>query len=416
MTNTARATALAILQKFFANPKILEEVLNKTQSYKTLQSQDKAFCRMMVSSVLRHNFAIQKMLQKLLQHKYKKTDRDILTILKIGCVQILYMDVPEHAALNETVELCTIIKQPQAKGFVNAILRRILREKIELFSSLKPKDNVPEWLWQSWRKDYGDDVATQIITANLQQAPLDLQFVSEAAKEQFLQAHEGDVISLHALHVRLKEASSVVNLPYYQDGIWWVQDLASSQPVHSLGSDLSGKTVLDLCAAPGGKTAQLCAAGANVTAIDISEKRLEKLKQNMQRLGFKPEIISADVFDYKPSAPFDVILLDAPCSATGTIRRHPDLLHIRQPEDLDTLIELQKNILKLAADWVKPGGMMIYAVCSLQKSEGEAQIATFLDNHSDYTLEGDMHRNLPFEHAEHGGMDGFFFARLKKAT
>ncbi|MBL0916682.1 MAG: RsmB/NOP family class I SAM-dependent RNA methyltransferase, partial [Sphingopyxis sp.] len=252
--------------------------------------------------------------------------------------------------------------------------------------------------------------------------PIDLSFASEPGSEEW-----ADAIALAPLHRRLPRGQAVEALPGFREGGWWVQDLAASLPARLLGAG-EGRTILDLCAAPGGKTMQLAAAGWNVVAVDASAKRLARLSENLARTGLSAEVVQGDIRKWAPDAPVDAILLDAPCSATGIFRRHPDVLHRIEPRQIAEMAELQGELLERAASWLKPGGTLVYATCSLERAEGEDRIAAFLDRHAGWTIEAaridelpagispdesGFIRTLPGMLAEAGGLDGFFVARLR---
>jgi 16S rRNA (cytosine967-C5)-methyltransferase len=318
----------------------------------------------------------------------------------------------------------------RARGLVNSVLRRIAREREAILTRENAaRLNTPAWLFERWSRTYGEEAAAAIAGEHLERPPLDLSAKSEAA----LWAERLGGVLLPTGSVRLTEASRVSSLPGYDEGAWWVQDAAAALPARLLG-DVSGKDVADLCAAPGGKTAQLLAAGARVTAVDASESRLKRLAENLERLRLSAKLEAADVLEWSPGRSFDAVLLDAPCSATGTIRRHPDIAWLKQPEDIAALTELQERLLDRAAALVGPGGRLVLATCSLEPEEGEAHVGPFLARHPDFRLEvletdevfglgslivepGTL-RTLPSMSfgADPGmrGMDGFFAARFQR--
>ncbi|MEP5278344.1 MAG: RsmB/NOP family class I SAM-dependent RNA methyltransferase, partial [Alphaproteobacteria bacterium] len=309
---------------------------------------------------------------------------------------------------------------------VNAVLRRLQREGGDALTGQDAaRLNTPDWLWQAWEAAYGADICRAIAESHLSPAPLDITVKDDAAG--WAERLGGTALSDRSL--RLTDAAPVPELPGFAEGAWWVQDRAAALPVRLLG-DVAGLSVLDLCAAPGGKTAQLAAAGARVTALDRSEKRLETLARNLDRLGLQVETVAADALSWDAPTRFDAILLDAPCSATGTIRRHPDLPHLKRPEDTAKLADLQDRLLARAAGWVRPGGVLVFATCSLQPEEGPERIRAFLSRQADFKTEPattgesgvtpDMLspegwlRTLPCMAAGIGGMDGFFAAVLRR--
>lgn len=252
--------------------------------------------------------------------------------------------------------------------------------------------------------------------------PIDLSFAIEPRADEW-----ADAVTLAPLHRRLARGMAVEAMPGYREGGWWVQDLAASLPARLMGAG-QGRKLLDLCAAPGGKTMQMAAAGWNVVAVDASAKRLSRLSENLKRTGLSAAVVQGDIRTWEPEAPVDAILLDAPCSATGIFRRHPDVLHRIEPRQIAEMAELQNALLDRAANWLKPGGMLVYATCSLERAEGEDQIAAFLEKHAKWAVEpvhpGELPdglapdadgcvRTLPGLLAEAGGLDGFFIARLR---
>jgi 16S rRNA (cytosine967-C5)-methyltransferase len=324
------------------------------------------------------------------------------------------------------------------KGLINAVLRRIAREGAALLALQDAaRLNTPAWLWQTWSAAYGEATARAITEAHLLDPPLDLTLNAgwrkggpgEAPDIEGWAARLGARV-LPTGTLRLAPgAGEVAGLPGYGDGAWWVQDAAAALPVRLLGQ-VAGKRVLDLCAAPGGKTAALAAAGAWVTAVDVSPARLARLEDNLARLGLKAETVAADAIRWRPGEPAEAVLIDAPCSGTGTIRRHPDIAWLKQPRDLAALIRLQDRLLGAAVEMVAPGGLLVFATCSLQPEEGAERIAALIAKGAPVervplgaeeifgrqeflSPEGDL-RSLPCHLAEFGGMDGFFACRLRR--
>jgi 16S rRNA (cytosine967-C5)-methyltransferase len=294
-----------------------------------------------------------------------------------------------------------------------------------------PKCDIPDWLWRRWAEAYGEATARRIASASLTEAPLDLTLKSDAVG--WAERLGGQLLRTGS--IRLAESGRIEELAGFADGAWWVQDAAAALPARLLGP-VAGLDVADLCAAPGGKSAELAAAGARVTAVDLSSERLKRLADNMARLGFadRVTVVAADIATWEPGRQFDAVLLDAPCLSTGTIRRHPDLLHLKRPSDLGRIVALQRVLIERAGGMVKPGGRLVYCVCSLEREEGEGVIGAFLAAHPDFrrlpvtaaeiggeddwiTDDGDL-RTLPFHAPAPGneGMDGFFAARLIRAS
>jgi 16S rRNA (cytosine967-C5)-methyltransferase len=352
-------------------------------------------------------------------------------ILRLGAAQVLYMQVPPHAAVGETVELVRGPITPM-KGLVNAVLRRLQDEQKQVLEALdQPRVNTPGWLFESWSAAFGRQGARAIAAAQLAEPPLDLSVKEDA--EGWAEKLGAKLLPSGTL--RLPAGSGdVTALPGYDEGAWWVQDAAAALPVRMMGAGdaatLWDKRALDLCAAPGGKTLQLVTAGAEVTAVDQSAERLQRVRANLKRLGLTAELAVADASTFEAPTPFDFVLLDAPCSATGTIRRHPDLPHIKGTDDAKRLVPLQDQLLARAAELTAPGGTLVYTVCSLDPAEGADRVAKFLGSRGDFrrtavdakalgidpdwmTPDGDL-RTLPFHLGDQGGMDGFFAAVLKR--
>ncbi|HEY8189408.1 MAG TPA: RsmB/NOP family class I SAM-dependent RNA methyltransferase, partial [Micavibrio sp.] len=307
--------------------------------------------------------------------------------------------------------------------------RRMTRDGREWLSRQdETRLNIPDWLMQSWTRDYGEQDAFVIAQASLAEAPLDITVKDPSKIDHWAEILQATILPTGVL--RRLSGGNVQDMPGYHDGMWWIQDAAASMPAKLFGS-LSGVTVADLCAAPGGKTAQMAAAGAQVIALDRSMRRIQRLDENIRRLRLDRQVttLAADASVWKPKDPMQAVLLDAPCSATGTIRRHPDILHSKHPDDIGRLVELQSRMLDNAADMLAPGGTLVYCTCSLQKAEGEEQIDRFLArSHGKMRRRpvsadeigglqdliapsGDI-RILPYHLAAHGGMDGFYIARL----
>lgn len=332
-------------------------------------------------------------------------------VLRIALVQALIMDTPPHAAVATALPL--VEKGP--RRLVHAVLSRLLREK----ARLPEPPTLPAAVARRWGGRYDLDAAARALA---QEPPTDLTLRDPATAEGLAAAL--DAVSLAPGHLRTARKGALTEWPGFAEGSWWVQDLAASLPARMLG-DVPGSHVLDLCAAPGGKTLQLAASGANVTALDISESRLARLRDNLARTGLAADIVAADALKWRPADGFDHILLDAPCSASGIYRRHPDVLHLKSGRDLAPLLETQAALLDRAAAWNR--GRLIYCVCSLEPEEGERQVEAFLARTPGYALdpvdatelpagltpdpEGWV-RTGPGDLAEAGGLDGFFIARL----
>jgi 16S rRNA (cytosine967-C5)-methyltransferase len=347
-------------------------------------------------------------------------------ILRLGIAQLLFLHTPPHAAVATSVDLAQSRGYPSHKGLVNAVLRRLSVEGQERVAAQDPAAlNTPRWLWQSWTEHYGEETARSIATAHLREAPLDLTLRSSASEWREKLA----ATQLPTGTVRRAGGGAVATLPGYAEGAWWVQDAAAALPVRLFG-DVTGLSVIDLCAAPGGKTAQLADAGAFVTAVDRSSRRLSRLVSNLKRLSLPAATVAADAVTWRPERPADAVLLDAPCTATGAIRRHPDVPHLKRPSDVSRLAVIQERLLRAAIDMLRPGGTLVYCTCSLEPEEGPRQIEQLLSSDAPVarqplsaaemdipaewlTEDGDL-RTLPFHLAEYDGLDGFYGARLVK--
>ncbi len=399
--------------------------------FRALEGKDRALVRAIIGAALRHRGEISEILTRLLDRDIPEKTGRVLDILHVAIAQMLFLDIPDRAAVSLAVDHASVDRRVQVyKGLVNGVLRRLGREREEMIEDLDADAlNTPEWLFARWSETYGEETARRIAAAHRNEAALDLSVKS--GPQEWAEKLEGTLLAERT--VRLSQKGAVDGLAGFEDGDWWVQDLAASLPARLLG-DIEGKRVADLCAAPGGKTAQLASAGADVTAIDISKGRLKRLSENMTRLGLSVETVTAGLREYSPDSPFDAVLLDAPCSATGTIRRHPDVALLKRERDIETLSAIQKELLLRVADWVKPGGLLVYCTCSLERDEGEAQIEAFLAERSDYRLVPATSAevgNLPESVSSEGylrtlpchpvgsdncapGMDGFFAARLQR--
>jgi 16S rRNA (cytosine967-C5)-methyltransferase len=422
----SRSIALDLLQDVLRRGRALDEALAGSSDLLRLETRDRAFVRLLTATVLRRLGQIDEAIDARLERPLPPKRAVIRDILRLGVAQIAFLELAPHAAVDTSVELVGRGGQAGMKGLVNAVLRRIAEA-----GALPAEDsghlNVPDWLWQSWEAAYGEPAAAAIAAANLAEAPLDITLKSSGDEQAWAGRLQAEILPTGTL--RRKARGEVTGLPGFDEGAWWVQDAAAALPARLLGN-VSGKRVADLCAAPGGKTAQLAAAGALVTAVDISKKRLQRLSENLARLGLSAETVVADVAKWNPSESFDAVLLDAPCSATGTLRRHPDIAWNKSPEDVEKLVAVQDRLLAAALAMVKPGGLLVYATCSLQPEEGSTRIDALLDRGAPtqrlpisadelpglaeaITPAGEM-RTLPCHWAERGGMDGFFAARLQR--
>ena len=433
----ARDVAASALFSVFVEKRAFDDVFAKVSEARALAPRDRGFARLIAATVLRHRGSLNAVIRSFLDKPLPENQGRLEPILLCAAAQLLFLRTPPHAAISLAVDQCRV--DSAARRFdklANAVLRRVSVEGDAVLAELDTvKLNVPGWLLARWEKTYGRDVAREIARASLTEAPLDLSINGDVSA--WAQTLGGMVLPTGS--VRLAAAGRIEDLPGYDDGAWWVQDAAAALPVKLFG-DLRGKHVADLCAAPGGKTAQLAAAGARVTSVDKSPGRLHRLKGNLARLGLDAETAVADAASFDPGLQYDAVLIDAPCTATGTIRRHPDILHLKRDDDVAALAAVQAPILARAATLVKPGGTIVYCTCSLEPEEGQDQVAKFLAMHPEYSRspvtvsdlvspssvdqevatawisnEGDL-RTLPHHLSNlppgQTGMDGFFAARL----
>jgi 16S rRNA (cytosine967-C5)-methyltransferase len=413
----ARAAALDLLAAALGGRAGLDEGLAHP-ALSRLDPRDRAFARALVMATLRRLGAIDAALQARLK---KPPPERIVHVLRLGVAQAFLLETPAHAAVATSVDLTERQKGgAKFKGLVNAVLRGLLREPPDLAD---PDLLAPAWLQARWRAAYGPEAAHGIAATIAQEPDTDLSLKDPAGAAELAAALDGQV--LPGGSVRTGRRGDVTAWPLFDAGTWWVQDASAAVPARLLGVR-PGETALDLCAAPGGKTLQLAAAGAAVTAVDRSPERLKRLAENLKRTRLSAEVVAADATSWADKRMFDGVLLDAPCSATGTFRRHPDVLWAAKPGDIASLAALQARLLDAAAGRVKPGGRLVYCVCSLEPEEGEAQVQAFLARSPDFRLDpvaaeeggapaqslrsdGTL-RILP--HHRPGGTDGFYVARF----
>lgn len=403
------------------------------RSFADIEARDRAFARLIAATVLRRHGELSAVLNTFIDKPLPERRGRLWPILLSGAAQLLLLATPPHAAISLAVEQCRLDRDAHRfDRLVNAVLRRCAERGAGLLAQQDGASaNVPPWLLRRWQATFGEPLAHDIALASLREAPLDLTTKDPTQAEAWAATLGGRVLPTGS--VRLDGHGRVEDLAGYEDGAWWVQDAAAALPARLLG-DVAGLDVADLCAAPGGKTAQLAAAGARVTAVDTSHKRLRRVSENLKRLQLEAMTVTADAATWEPGVTFDKVLLDAPCSATGTIRRHPDILHLKRESDIGVLARLQGTLLERAATLVKPGGMLVYCSCSLEAEEGAAHVEAFLAAHGGFrrmpitageggvdaawlTPAGDL-RTLPQHMAldlpELSGMDGFFAARLMR--
>jgi len=429
----ARAIAVGALGRVLDKRQPLDRALDGMPEFARLSPRDRAFARLLVATVLRRRGELEALIATALERPLPRSARSIHHILSLGLAQMLILETPPHAAVDTSVRLAAKVTRGRFKGLVNAVLRRMTRDGAGLLAALDPEGlDMPGWLGAICTAAYGAEATRAIASAHLIEPPLDLTLRDPVEAGTWAERLEADVLPTGGL--RRRAGGRIEELPGYAAGAWWVQDAAASLPARLLSApplpNIWGKRILDLCAAPGGKTLQLIAAGAHVTALDRSAERLDLVRQNLGRLGLTAELVEADGRNFDPGSSFDGVLLDAPCTASGTIRRHPDIAYTKDSEDAARLAPLQDALLAQAAKLTAAGGVLVYAVCSLDPQEGEDRVQHFLENHPNFrrlaveaaviggedrwiTPAGDL-RTLPFHMAGAGGMDGFYAARLQR--
>jgi 16S rRNA (cytosine967-C5)-methyltransferase len=416
----ARKAALSMLSGVLRHKRPLD---SQFDAMRGLDARDAGFARALASGTLRHLGILEAVIRKYVPkpppvHKAGATSE----ILLLGTCELLILETPAHAAVDAANWLAQADGSAMHfKPLINAVLRQMTRDGETTLAGLDlARLSLPEWLWQRWYRQYGEEAVRRIAEA--QQMPPPLDIVLKEPDSLF-----PDSTPVMGSVRRIAQASRIDTLKGYKTGDWWVQDVAATLPVTLFG-DVQGKRVVDLCAAPGGKTMQLAAAGAQVVAVDIEPARMQYLKENLVRTRLQAQMIESDARDLRVRAP--LVLLDAPCSATGTIRRHPDLPWIKGAEDVNQAAAKAYEILESGAEIVSPDGLLVFAVCSLEREEGEDQIRHFLQSHPNFarqpvqpeevfghaewiTDKGDV-RTLPCHLADQGGMDGFYIARLRR--
>jgi 16S rRNA (cytosine967-C5)-methyltransferase len=432
----ARRIAADILEGVLHKRRTLDDQLEGAAAHpglKTLADRDRALMRRLVATILRRLGTLGHVLSRLLDRGIPTDAPRAQSALLIGAAQILWMDVPDHAAVDLSVRLVQSDRRAaKYAGLINAVLRRCAREGQPLIDEVAAQTlDIPPWLMARWSAHYGETTARAIALALSHEPALDLTVKSDAA--QWATRLHGETLPTGTVRTLLH--GPVTMLPGFAEGQWWVQDAAAALPARLFG-DIAGKTVADLCAAPGGKTAQLVQGGALVTAIDRSPNRLVRLRENLARLSLDAATVEADAVEWQRSGEgFDGVLVDAPCASTGTIRRHPDIAWLKQEADIGALTALQKRLLQKAVTLLKPGGTLVYCTCSLEPEEGEQAIADLIATDPGMrrvpidagevvglaeivTPDGDLRTlpcHLPNLDPRLGGLDGFYAARLVKS-
>ena len=422
-----RLAAYNVAQAVLQRCRTLEDAMAGEPTFTKLDGSARGFAGYLIRTTLRRLGQIDALIDHCLNEPLPPNGRAVRNLLRVGIAQLLFSQTADHAAVDTSVDLCRVIGFKHQAKMVNAVLRRLQREGAKLIEAQDvARINTPAWLWESWCRAYGEETTRAIALQHLNVPPVDLSPKADDA-DTWAGKLKGQTIL--AGSIRLAGLSDVTALDGYDEGAWWVQDAAARLPAQLLG-DVKGQHVLDLCAAPGGKTLELAAVAANVTALDISAKRLNRVRDNLARTGLSAELIAADARKWRPETLADAILLDAPCSSTGTLRRHPDIQHLKSIADVNKLAQVQDGLLDAAVDMLRLGGLLVFATCSLQPEEGPARINAFLARHPNFarvpvqaaevgdlqdavTPAGDM-RTLPSQLADQGGLDGFFSARLIK--
>ncbi|MCY4189857.1 MAG: MFS transporter [Rhodospirillaceae bacterium] len=426
VSDPARLAAHAVLMAVLQNGAALDCALTRRLEQQH-DSTSRRFAHRLVMTVLRRHGALKMLIRQLLDQPLPTNAQAVDLLLELGLAQLMCMDVPDHAAIDSTVSLTEPLKLRRYRSLTNAVLRRAQRERDALLPIVNdPQISVPDWLARRWRNRFGSITIKAIAAAHQKEPPLDISVAGNPARW----AKKLDGKPLTGLTVR-RQATAVASLEGYEEGHWWVQDAAAALPARLLLTQVgrADGPILDLCAAPGGKTAQLLNADYDVVAVERSARRLRRLNKNLRRLKRTATIIEADAVTWRANR-FPAILVDAPCSATGTIRRRPDIPWTKSEASIRSLTAIQAAILHNAIAHLEPGGVLVYAVCSLEPEEGPYQIAQALSRHSDLmrlpiredeldiladarTDVGDV-QTLPSHLSSSGGVDGFFIARLTK--
>jgi 16S rRNA (cytosine967-C5)-methyltransferase len=425
-----RRLAADMLDGVLRRHRPLDELLDSTNEFASLTERDRALVRVLVATVLRRLGTLRHLVESFLDRGLPAQASRAETALLLGAAQIVFLNVPDHAAVDLSVRLAQA-DRPAAgfSGLINAVLRRLTREGSARLAALDMAAlDTPDWLMTRWTAAYGAATARAIAAANRNEPALDLTVKTDP--DSWAEKLGGRVLPTGS--VRVVASGAVSGLAGFAEGAWWVQDAGASLPARLLGN-VRGRRVADLCAAPGGKTAQLALAGGIVTAVDRAPARLQRLRDNLARLALKADIVAADVEKWS-AEPFDFVLLDAPCSSTGTIRRHPDVAWLKSAADIVKLSALQRRLLDRAVALTKPGGTLVYCTCSLEPEENQQVIAALLarvpalrrapiaaaevfGSAEFINRDGDLRTlpcHFPDSDSRFAGIDGFYAARLLK--
>lgn len=421
--SAARSVAFDLLRAVLAKRTPLDEALVAHDGLAKLPERDRGFARTLVATTLRRLGHVDRLIDGCLTQPLPQKASAVRDILRIAATELLILGVAPHAAVDSAVNLVRSRGHEKFAKLANAVLRRLDREGRGTIETLPALAALPDWLAESWRATYGDATAEAMAAAVQREPTLDITVKRDL--DHWAEALGADRLPTGTLRRAID--GRIDALPGFADGAWWVQDAAAALPVTLLG-DVSGKTVVDLCAAPGGKTAQLAAAGATVFAVDRAPRRVKRMQANLARLRLAALCVTADAAAWRPPEPVDAVLLDAPCSATGTVRRHPDIPWLKGAGDIAKLAGLQDKLLDAAIAMVKPGGMVVFCTCSLEAEEGPARVEALLARNQAVARvpieaseigglgeligpDGDL-RSRPDHLADLGGLDGFYACRL----
>lgn len=422
-----RRLAPRLLRSCIERKLTVEEAVAGDAGARAMEPRDRAFLSTLLLTAFRHRGEIDTILARLVDRPLPRKSGSAPEILVLGVAQLLFLGMAPHAVIDLAVRSAKADRNAlHFSGLVNAVLRKVASGGAALLDGLDaPRLNTPDWLWLRWVKAYGEDTARAIASAHGERPGLDISFKTDA--HGWTERLGGEPLPNGQLRLPAGHAP-VPELAGFDEGMWWIQDVAATFPAMLLG-DIAGKSVLDLCAAPGGKTLQLASLGARVTAVDVSEARLVRLRENLARMGLDATVLACDVMSPELDGSWDAVLLDAPCSATGTIRRHPELPWLKDETVVKELAGLQRRMLRKAATLVSPGGTLVYCTCSLEPEEGEVRVRGFLADHPDYEIvpavgngmpdgaaapEGWM-RTLPsMRYGGSRGMDGFFAVAMRR--
>ncbi|HLS68016.1 MAG TPA: transcription antitermination factor NusB [Kiloniellales bacterium] len=428
-TSDARRLGVDVLQAVLQSRQPLDEAFTSHPELSKLSSRDRAFARLLATTAVRRLGEIDGLLAAFMDKPLGGKRESVQNVLRLGVAQLLFLETPPHAAVATSVTLIKKLGLGGFTGLANAVLRRVAREgKAKLAALDADRLSFPPWLWERLVQSYGEPTTRAVAQAQRADPPLDLSLREIHQGQEWARKLNGRLLPSGSLRLP-SGTGDVRQLPGFSEGAWWVQDSAAALPAQLLRPQ-AGEVIADLCAAPGGKTLQLAAAGAEVIAVELQPARLALVQENLVRTKLSALCVAADARSWKSPQQLDALLLDAPCSATGTLRRHPDVALHRRPDELDGLVKLQDRLLENAIELLRPGGRLVYSVCSLLPEEGSARIRKLLDGGAplevdpadpeEYGLppeaaeaDGGL-RTLPSFWNEVGGMDGFYICRLRR--